>query len=972
MPKDGPAPSNSPSATTATVTSKRPGALPLLLLSLVYHLVFASSIFAIWFQSPVVQVPLRYGTEGLAKRVVLIVGDGLRADKLLQPYPNPPFPSSDPLPHPLTDTAHTSIDSDSSETTPAPFLRSLIQSGEAQWGISHTRVPTESRPGHVALIGGMYEDVSAVTRGWTTNPIPFDSVFNQSSHAFTFGSPDILPMFQRGASDPTKVDAWSYDEEAEDFSADAVHLDLWVLDQLEALLKNASTSPALRQTLDRAGTVFFLHLLGLDTTGHSYRPHGPEYHRNIRVVDHVVSSTVKLLNEYYGDDGETAFVFTADHGMSSLGNHGDGHPDNTRTPLVVWGKGVRRQAEWEEPAMHDEYSKDWGIRGVRRDVEQADVAPLMSVLAGIPIPANSAGRVPLEYLDASPSFRARAAFANANQLLAEAEAKSELKRAHALAFRPFPELVDSPSANTLSPDSHRRVIQELIDAGRYVEAEKHSLELLDIALRGSSYFQKYDWLLLRAIVTLGYLGFMAFTTHFVLSHHVFPSSTPRPAKPAFLSRLLALAPATAFLALVARFAVERAPLTYYLYALFPAYFWTHVLRDLSPFTRVFSSRTVSLSRTALYVLVTLAAVEAMAYGYTDRRIFAIVALGMGWAWPMFGWKKGQGEIKMNYLMLWRVSMTVLAVFPLLPVEKGEDLRVISVGSGVILWLGLAAHDKLRQESSPGAERARWMVISEMLATVAALVATACSAMSLQRKQGLPRFWQYVGWIVLTFSSTLPILQGRPHGQRTLVRLAPLLFAFGPAFIILSLSYEALFYAFFCVALVAWMAMESVVAAPEANEERERKGVEGEGKVKLDHVRVSLFFLAFLHLGFFGCGNVASISSFYLEPVYRLMTVFAPFPMGALLLFKLLIPFVALSAISSAINRQLRLPNLALFLVGSVLSEMLTITFFFRVTDTGSWLEIGSSITNFIICSLLGLFSSVLLGAGQEILEGTVG
>lgn len=63
--------------------------------------------------------------------------------------------------------------------------------------------------------------------------------------------------------------------------------------------------------------------------------------------------------------------------MSSLGNHGDGHPDNTRTPLVVWGKGVRPREDWEEPANHDEYSKDWGLNGVRRDVEQADVAPLM-------------------------------------------------------------------------------------------------------------------------------------------------------------------------------------------------------------------------------------------------------------------------------------------------------------------------------------------------------------------------------------------------------------------------------------------------------------------------------------------------------------------------------------------------------------------------------------------------------------------
>jgi phosphatidylinositol glycan class N len=105
-------------------------------------------------------------------------------------------------------------------------------------------------------------------------------------------------MFARGVSPEDKVSSWCYDEGEEDFTkgkyllikcsmlvfliyelvailrSDAKELDTWVLARLKETLYNATQHPG--STLDRSlrqeGVVIFLHLLGLDTTGHSYRP----------------------------------------------------------------------------------------------------------------------------------------------------------------------------------------------------------------------------------------------------------------------------------------------------------------------------------------------------------------------------------------------------------------------------------------------------------------------------------------------------------------------------------------------------------------------------------------------------------------------------------------------------------------------------------------------------------------------------
>src|SRR5271156_6345101 len=277
------------------------------------------------------------------------------------------------------------------------------------------------------------------------NPVNFDSVFNQSRHTWSFGSPDILPMFAHGASDPNRVETFTYSSEAEDFTIDATVLDTWVFEHVKDLFKNASSNRGLDNALRQPQNVFFLHLLGLDTTGHAYRPYSKEYLHNIKVVDEGVKATVKLVNDFFKDDA-TAWVFTADHGMSDWGSHGDGHPDNTRTPLIAWGSGVAKPKIWESgiaPGHADGFSSDWGLDTIQRhDVAQADVAALMAYLAGLEFPVNSVGELPLSYLAAGMEEKAYAAMTNAKEVLEMYAVKEAQKRSTAIRYRQYAPFAD--------------------------------------------------------------------------------------------------------------------------------------------------------------------------------------------------------------------------------------------------------------------------------------------------------------------------------------------------------------------------------------------------------------------------------------------------------------------------------------------------------------------------------------------------
>lgn len=862
-----------------------------LIVGIFFHLIYLRSIFDIYFKSPVVQVgPQFRATERPpAKRLFLIVGDGLRADKL---YQNPEL---------------------------APTLHRIARD-HGRWGISHTRVPTESRPGHVALIAGLYEDVSAVTTGWQLNPVHFDSVFNQSRRTLSWGSPDILPMFREGAAEPDKITCTMYDAHDEDFTAESSKLDTWVFERVERSL-------ARREELDQPGTVFFLHLLGLDTAGHGHRPYSREYLSNVAVVDSGIAAMLKQLEQVLSPQelAETAFIFTADHGMSDWGSHGDGHPDNTQTPFIVWGAGIRRPTPIASPFPMPFDTPRSLTAKERIDVAQADMAPLMSYLVGLNLPKNNVGRLPIDLLEAADEDKVLALRQNARQIHAQYEAKRLLK-------------LSQLHVSTLVDYAFSRDFEAEIGAaitGKDWQGASDTIDLwIQESLEGMRYLQRYDWFYLRSIVTLGYVGWMFYTAIFVLTaYNGVQRSSKNAASIGYVFSGLAVS--------TAAFLLERsAQISYYAYAAFPLWFWYNVVREW----RTLIPRNVDWRQAAGLVLIAIVTLQGIVLTYADRRAMSLLLIGLA-ATPFFY------TVRSSLRLRWVALCVFCSLFGFLPTVQSEDVRPVVLGGVLMAAVGFAYIVRRGGGFVLGCQ-----VGILLLATMV----TYRSSVSLSQKRGLPRSLQVSGWLALLSSWAAGCLS---NADRSIT----LFLAFAPTFVLLSVSYEGLFYLAFWGLLTTWVELESDISTSLHAAPRKSKpsgaanghGSKGEGAGEraptLSDVRVALTLLVLVQEAFFGTGNIASVSSFTLDSVYRLVPVFNPFLMGVLLLYKLLVPFAVLSLHLGVLNARLGVGRSALCMLVLCVCDTLTLSFFWQVRDEGSWLEIGSSISQFVIAGLLSLF-----------------
>ncbi|XP_031622436.1 GPI ethanolamine phosphate transferase 1 isoform X2 [Contarinia nasturtii] len=845
--------------------------IKIIVFGLIAHALFLASIFQIYFQSPVItglhaQSNLN---DSPAKRLVLFVADGLRAESFFR---------------------------DNLDRT--PFLRNIILN-EGIHGISHTRVPTESRPGHVALIAGFYEDPSAVLKGWQHNPIDFDSVFNRSDTTYAWGSPDILSIFTKRSSN--NIVASAYTSEIEDFSGktSTTKLDTWVFDKVIEFLRRSS-----QQIVDKKHTVFFLHLLGLDTAGHVHKPNTELFDENLKEVDKGISKIVSLFNGLFSD-GKTAFIFTSDHGMTNKGSHGAGTNHETETPIVAWGAGVNC---WKK-LTHPDNKAETLINDVnvpRFDIKQADLTPLMSSLIGTAVPTNNLGKLPAQYLNVSEEYIFRSVHQNTIQIANQFKhLQKEYKKA--FLFKDFHQL------NEVDLLSIEYEIQSAIKEKTYSKAIKLSYHYIDLALDGIHYFQTYYQNLLLLTVSIAMIGWM-FSLYQQLD---MDSSDDQNRKNSVKSHLNIIG----LIALIGLFAyLQNMSIANGIFLILPVFCWYPVktfnmLRQLTKFETWFW----------------IGGIEFLVLSFFNRIFLSGLLLAL-LAYEYYVLK--DKKEKLEAFFRWALNCAILAIYPILPLVDKDSNNVFLLTIGLGAW-GLKIFYAATSDRNPF--------------KIANLVIFAIGAMDcllivydLNERKGLNDFNQFFAWILSVASFILPTIA--PNSFRD--RLMAIISSLALPFCMMSLSYEPLFYMTFTSNIYYWVSMIYTDRKQMYTQQIEQ--TDCERSIEPVDFKRAFICIIYVLVSFFGTGNIASVSSFDPNWVRCFVSTFSPFLMASLIILKLLIPVLIVMCAIRQIHSITKIPLDKFFILILLCCDIMCLNFLFLVKNTGSWLEIGTSISHFVI------------------------
>lgn len=309
----------------------------------------------------------------------------------LSPY-TAPLPSNPPLHTPLAKRAvfviFDGLRCDTALTMPQ--LMALREQGTAV--VARVGQPSLSLPGWTAMMTGAWQEISGVNSNFYTGTPTIDSIVSlaqaQGMTTALIGDRVWQQLFGQHA-DYGKYVQWQKALGAGHAIPEGYIPGPTGYHDKEGIIRSDEEllAAALETWQNQKPDFMLLHLSAADNFGHGYGGASEEYRNAAR--DHLDPLFGKLLNLI--DLSDTAVVVTSDHGHRDAGGHGGYEEIVLDSPLIMAGAGIKADSQ--------------GIGYSGRET-QVDIAPTLSALLGLPLPAHNQGRPLTEYLTLSDHDKA--------------------------------------------------------------------------------------------------------------------------------------------------------------------------------------------------------------------------------------------------------------------------------------------------------------------------------------------------------------------------------------------------------------------------------------------------------------------------------------------------------------------------------------------------------------------------------------
>ena len=364
--------------------------------------------------------------------------------------------------------------------------------------------------------------------------------------------------------------------------------------------------------------------------------------------------------------------------------------------------------------------------------------------------------------------------------------------------------------------------------------------------------------------------------------------------------------------------------------------WSFVIKQLCTIKTIASNQEKEVKNMFIMMIWAFLSITALIKTFFDRR-WITMALSMEII-LMF-----QKQRPKKSLLIWSCMCLILMAFSFQPsVGKNSQPALVFIAS-IITGIGTMLMSVSFQMAS--SKRLRIQILYVFFSGICVVFSNI-------------ELFRIFSWII--FTTAFPLALTSQSGL--LKRLLSLTIAIQSIYQLFSLTYEALFLIFLALTLAYWLFLEHEQQASNLVSLHQVKVLVSPKQRTIltsDDLRRALTFLTFTIVSFFGTGNISSLNSFDPRSIQTLVTTFSPFLMGGLLLMKVILPFFLVALFAFCVQYISQMPQKALFLIVLVFSDIMGLVFFFQVTDEGSWLDIGTSLSHFVIVEAMVIFLQIM-------------